>query len=83
MFFGYLAYRSGNLAICVSVHFFNNFVACVASYMGVADDAVLISAGGKPTGPILLLNAVVFTIIFFAATAYFISVTEQQLEEQA
>jgi membrane protease YdiL (CAAX protease family) len=79
-FFGYLVYRCGNLTVAVSAHFFNNFVACVASYLGVADDAVLISPGGSVNGPVLLLNASVFLFIFVGATYLFNHATDGAVE---
>ncbi len=77
-YFGYLVYRSRNLAISVSVHFFNNFLACAAVYMAVPDDFVALSPGSAVTGPLLLANTAVFFVVFVAATYYFIRVTDDR-----
>ncbi len=77
-YFGYLVYRSRNLAISVSVHFFNNFFACAAAYMAVPDDFVALSPGSQVTGPLLLANTAVFFVVFVASTYYFMRVTDDQ-----
>ena len=75
-YFGYLVYRSRNLAISVSVHFFNNFLACAAAYMAVPDDFIAMSPGAKVTGPLLIANTAVFFVVFVASTYYFMRVTD-------
>jgi len=74
-YFGYLVYRSGNVLIGISAHFFNNFVACVATYMGVRDDFLVFAPSGTITGPAILLNTFFFLVVFLASTYYFITVT--------
>jgi membrane protease YdiL (CAAX protease family) len=77
-YFGYLVYRSGNLAISISVHFFNNFLACAAAYMTVPDDFLALSPGARVNGPLLIANTVVFFVVFVASTYYFAKVTDDQ-----
>ncbi len=77
-YFGYLVYRSRNLAISVSVHFFNNFLACAAAFMAVPDDFIALSPGSQITGPLLLANTAVFFVVFVASTYYFMRVTDDQ-----
>ncbi len=78
VYFGYLVYRSGNLTLAVSVHFFNNFVACVALYLNVDDDFIALAPSGTWTWPILLGNFALFGLVFVAATYYFIVRTRLQ-----
>ncbi len=75
-FFGFLVYRSANLTVAMSAHFFNNFVACAAMYMQLDDDFVAVAPGGNVTPADLLLNFSLFGVVFVAATYYFIRVTE-------
>ncbi len=77
-YFGYLVYKSGNLAISISVHFFNNFLACAATYMAVPDDFLALSPGARVDGPMLIANTVVFFLVFVASTYYFVKVTHEQ-----
>lgn len=82
VFFGYLVYRSANLTVAISAHFFNNFVATVALFMHVDDDFIALAPSGGWTGAILLANFALFALVFVAATYYFISVTRQQAPGQ-
>lgn len=77
-YFGFLVYRSRNLSISVSVHFFNNFLACAAAYMAVPDDFIALSPGSTVSGPLLVANTVVFFVVFVASTYYFIRVSDDQ-----
>jgi len=78
MYFGYLVYRSGNLTVAISAHFFNNFVACIALYMNVDDDFIALAPSGSWTWSILLGNFALFGLVFVAATYYFIIITRRQ-----
>ncbi len=81
-FFGYLVYRSRNLSVAISAHFFNNFVACAASYMNVRDDFIALSPSAPATGPLLLANASFFLLVFVGATYYFVRVSEEGSHEE-
>ncbi len=74
-FFGFLVYRSANLTVTMSAHFFNNFVACVAIYMQLDEDFVAVAPGGNVSTADLVLNFGVFGVVFLVATHYFIRVT--------
>ncbi len=74
-FFGFLVYRSSNLTVAVSAHFFNNFVACVAIYMQLDEDFVVVAPGGNVSTADLVLNFGLFGVVFLVATHYFIRVT--------
>lgn len=77
-YFGYLVYRSGGIIVAISAHFFNNFIACAASYMHMKDDFIALAPSGPVTLPLLLTNAVLFTAVFIGATLLFNSVSREQ-----
>ena len=77
-YFGFLVYRSRNLAISVSVHFFNNFLACTAAYMSFPDDFVALSPGSTMSAPLLVANTAVFFVVFVLSTYYFVRVSNDQ-----
>lgn len=83
MYFGFLVYRSQNITVAISAHFFNNFVACAAAYLQLKDDFVAIAPNRVPSASLIFLNTVVFAVVFLAATYYFIHITEptEQPEE--
>jgi membrane protease YdiL (CAAX protease family) len=71
VFFGYIVYRSGNLTLALSAHFFNNFLACTAVYFRLDDDFIALAPGGDPSPVIVGFNALLFAVVFLAATSYF------------
>lgn len=77
-YFGYLVYRSRNLAVAISAHFFNNFVACAAAYMNVRDDFIALSPGGAGGGPVVMANALLFLVVFLGSTYYFVRTTDEE-----
>ena len=78
VFFGYLVYRSGNITVSISAHFFNNFVACVALYLNVNDDFIALAPSGAWSWPVLLANFALFGLVFVAATYYFVMITRRE-----
>jgi len=80
VYFGFLVYRSQNISVAVSAHFFNNFIACTAAYMRLDDDFVALAPQGSPSGVELFFNYVVFGVVFVLATYYFVRVTNPRDE---
>jgi hypothetical protein len=76
IFFGYIVYRSRNITLAISAHFFNNFLACTAVFLNLRDDFVVISPQGNPPSSIILLNSALFLVVFLGATLYFIRLTD-------
>jgi membrane protease YdiL (CAAX protease family) len=76
IYFGLIVYRSQNIVLSMSVHFFNNFVACTAAYMQLDDDFVAIAPHHQVTPALVFANGAVFSVVFVVATYYFIRVTE-------
>jgi membrane protease YdiL (CAAX protease family) len=70
-FFGYIVYRSRNLTLALSAHFFNNFLACTAVYLNMNDDFIALAPGGDPSPGIVVFNVLLFAVVFLAATSYF------------
>jgi hypothetical protein len=76
IFFGYVVYRSQNITLAISAHFFNNFLACTAVFLNLRDDFVAIAPQGNPPSGIILLNSALFLVVFLGATLYFIRLTD-------
>ena len=76
VYFGFLVYRTQNISVAISAHFFNNFVACTAVYLQLNDDFVAIAPHNAPTPSLMFSNTVVFGVVFLLTTYYFIRVTE-------
>lgn len=78
VFFGYVVYRSGSLPLAITAHFFNNFIACTALYLRYDDDFIALKPEGGATAGMLLANFVFFTLVFAAATYYFVVLTRKE-----
>ncbi len=72
VYFGFIVYRSGNITLSMSAHFFNNFVACSAVYLRLDDNFVALDPGAAPTLTLAASNFALFTLVFVAATLYFV-----------
>lgn len=70
IFFGYLVYRSQSITLAVTAHFFNNFIACVATYLNLSEEFVAIAPSGEPPVGMLIINTSLFGVVFVAAVAY-------------
>ena len=81
-YFGFIVYRSQNITVAISTHFFNNFVACTAAYLQLDDDFVALAPHRTPTGSLVFLNTIVFGVVFILATYYFIRITESGAHSQ-
>lgn len=75
VYFGFIVYRSGNITLSMSAHFFNNFIACSATYLRLDDNFVALAPGSAPTLKLAASNFAVFTLVFVAATLYFVKST--------
>jgi membrane protease YdiL (CAAX protease family) len=78
VFFGYVVYRSGSLMLSVTAHFFNNFVACMALYLRLDDDFIVLQPQGGASAAMLLANCAFFTLVFGAALSVFILSTRKE-----
>lgn len=66
VFFGLLVYRTGGLSLAVAAHFFNNFLASLAAYLGIDEEFIALAPGSAPSVPILVATVLVFGLIFLA-----------------
>ena len=80
IYFGFLVYRSQNITIAISAHFFNNFIACVAAYLQLDDEFVAVSPGHSPSPDMLFANFILFAVVFLAASYYFVRITSPAQE---
>jgi len=75
VYLGFLSYRSDSLWVAVIAHFFNNAVACVATYLRV-DGAAVVTGDPKEMSLAMLLGTLwFFGILLVLTTYYFIRVT--------
>ena len=82
IYFGFLVYRSNNLSLAIAAHFFNNFVACLAVYLQLDDDFIVIAPNGAPGSATLIVNFLVFGLVFLVATYYFVRGTKPALDSE-
>jgi membrane protease YdiL (CAAX protease family) len=75
-YFGFIVYRSQNITVAISAHFFNNFVACAAVYMRLDEEFIALAPAGDVTPEVLFFNYVLFGVVFVVSTYYFMRVTE-------
>jgi len=81
-YFGFIVYRSQNITVAISTHFFNNFIACTALYLQLNDDFVAIAPHRTPTSSLVFLNSAIFAVVFILATYYFVRITEPAARSQ-
>ncbi len=77
VFFGYVVYRSQNIMTAIVAHFVNNFIACLAIYLQLDDAFVAIAPMETPDTETVLLNVAVCSVVFLAATSYFVRITSR------
>ena len=76
IYFGFIVYRSGNITLAMSAHFFNNFIACAAVYLQLDENFVVIDPSARPTNSLIALNFLIFAVVFVLATLYFLKMTD-------
>jgi membrane protease YdiL (CAAX protease family) len=77
MFFGFVLYRTDNILVSMAAHFFNNFIACLATYFRFEADMVSVIPGDVFSPIVIALNFLFFGLVFVAATYYFIRMTQR------
>jgi membrane protease YdiL (CAAX protease family) len=75
IYLGFIAYRANSIWVSVAAHFYNNAMACFASYFHMDQDAVVLGNPEKLSPMILIGTALFFGAVFAASTAAFIRVT--------
>ncbi len=77
IYFGYIVYRTGNLTLAVIAHFFNNFLACLALYLHMDEDFVVMAPTGEISSVLVLINSILFLAIFLLTLLAFRRITER------
>jgi uncharacterized protein len=78
IFLGFIVYRSDSIVIGVLAHFINNFTACLTVFLHLNEDMVAIAIGSADPDPLLLvLNYILFAVVFVVATSYYVVVTRR------
>jgi membrane protease YdiL (CAAX protease family) len=75
VYFGFIVFRSENITLAMSAHFFNNFIACAAVYLRLDDNFLAIAPAARPGNTLIAMNFIVFALVFVASTLYFIHIT--------
>ena len=78
IFFGYLVFRSRNITLAVAAHFFNNFIACTATYLKLRDDFVVLAPDQTASLSLVAMNTSFFGIVFLASLLYFKRLTQPE-----
>lgn len=78
IFFGYLVYRSRNITLAVAAHFFNNFIACTATYLKLRDDFVVLAPDQTASLSLVAVNTSFFGVVFLVSLLYFKRLTEPE-----
>lgn len=75
MYLGFLAYRSNSLWTSVAAHFYNNAIACVATFFHMDEDSLVVGNPEKLSPGFLLAVFWFFGVVFLIATYYFLRIT--------
>ncbi len=76
IYLGFLAMRSGSIWVSVVTHFFNNFLACLALYLQLKDDYVVVGNADDMSVGSLIATFWFFGVIFILSTYYFLKITK-------
>jgi len=83
IFFGYLVFRSQNITLAVAAHFFNNFIACTATYLKLRDDFVVLAPDQTASLSLVAVNTSFFGIVFLVSLLYFKRLTQPEQNDTA
>ena len=75
VFFGLLRYRSQSLLVPIAAHFFNNFMAVLASFYGIQDENLMAAAQTIPNIPLMIFELIGFALIFFLTFVLYLRLT--------
>ncbi len=78
IYLGFLAMRSDSIWVASTAHFFNNALACIATYLHLSDDFVVTGDPQAMSGAGLFGTLILFSGIFAVSTYYFIKITEKK-----
>jgi len=75
VYLGFLVYRTQNILSSMVAHFINNFLACLAVYLRLDDNALAVAPTATPTATLVAVNFGLCTVVFVAATYYLVRIT--------
>jgi membrane protease YdiL (CAAX protease family) len=75
IYLGFIAYRANSVWSSIAAHFFNNAMACVASYLHMDQDSVVVGDPEKLPLGVLLGTFWFFGVVFLLTTFYLIRIT--------
>lgn len=75
IYLSFIFYQSNSLVIPVAAHFFNNFLAVVALYLGLGEETLINVNSDNVSISMLLLNLFFFGIVFLFSLYLFIRVS--------
>lgn len=75
VFFGLLRYRSQSLLVPIAAHFFNNFMAVLASFYGLLDDNLMSTAKETANMPVVVFELIGFGLLFFFTFTLYLRLT--------
>jgi uncharacterized protein len=78
IYFGWIVVRTQSITVAMIAHFMNNFVACLATYLNLNEDFVVLDPSAKPDGLTIAANVGVFLVVFLGATSYLFFVTARR-----
>ena len=77
VFFAILRYRSQTLWLPIIAHFFNNFMAVLASYYGMENENLLEASQTGAGMPMMLFELVMFSALFFVVFVGYLRLTHE------
>lgn len=77
IYLGFLAFRAESIWVASLAHFFNNALACIATYLHLSDDFVVTGDPQAMSGAGLFGTFLLFSTLFTVSTYYFVKITEK------
>ena len=76
IYLGFLTMRSGSIWVSVVTHFFNNLFACLALYLNLKDDYIVVGNANDMSVGSLVITFWFFGVTFILTTYYFLRITK-------
>ena len=76
IYLGFLAMRADSIWASAAAHFYNNAFACVATYLRIDEDSLVVGNPDTISLGVLLATFWFFGVVFLVTTMYFVRVTE-------
>lgn len=76
IYLGFLALRADSIWVSAAAHFYNNALACIATYLRIDDDSLIVGNAGSMSLGMLLATFWFFGVVFLVSTFYFMRITQ-------